>query len=54
MADETGVAEGSHGHSIFLCSKNKKGKQRVKGRVSKQKLLKGKNVTVLGTFAVLF
>ena len=42
----------------FLCSKNKKGKQRKKKKVSKQELLKGchqgQNVTILVMFTVLF
>ena len=36
-----GTGEGSPASHTFLCSKKKKGKQRKKERVSKQKLFKG-------------
>ena len=54
------MAEGKGGGiaPFFLCRKSKKGKQSKKGRVSKQKLLKGshqgQNVTILVMFTVLF
>ena len=57
-AEDTMVAEGTHGHPIFCVAKTKMGDKKKKERVSKQKLLKGchqnENIPVLVMFTVLF
>ena len=56
--DDTRVAEGAHGHTIFCVAKSKKRNKGKKERVLKQKILKGchqgENVTVLVMLTVLF
>ena len=39
-ADDTGVVEGGHGPPLFLCSKNKKAKQRKKRKSFKAEIIK--------------